>query len=572
MKKEKAGVLSLFIISMGMSPCCLSDTYSWISSAGGQFGNSSNWQPSGVPSRWDDIQFTLSGSYEVWLDQPYIHQTLLVDGPELALDLQGHSWRLEGRDDWNRTVTIGDQVSSRLLVSGGGVVSSAAVFLGWGNDIKSVLELAGENTEWIVNIDGNWDGLFAGGLGGLTKLRVNDSAVLRHGHGESGRFRENQTFIEIDGSNSEWYVGGWFGMSWEGKTDVFLKNGARAQFGVLEMGILAGSSAVINLTGPMEHETEILIENWWEHASLFIGRQGRGIINLTDSRLFCAGNIVLAEQAGSEGQLNLYGGSWANCRGWVSVGGDLDTGGGTALINLQSDPLNYRYSGLTAETHEDQSILVWPNGMIRMDGGVIELEYGYAAANPIVLKGGTLKGCGEIWGHVQNESGRVAVGTIGDWKALDIRYNYMQSESAVLQISIGGVDSYWQYGGLVLKGNEWGKYERASLDGMLEVELLDGFVPNASDEFVIIDAQEVEGQFANAADSGGIGRYVFEHGTFDVCYESNRVVLRNFRPEPYCPVFPHADLNKDCRVDLADLSRMASQWLDCGLQPQIYCY
>ncbi|HOK95697.1 MAG TPA: hypothetical protein PK052_01805 [Anaerohalosphaeraceae bacterium] len=565
---RNAAFISIFTLSMWMSVYCLSDTYIWTSSAGGQLGDPSNWLPFGIPGQQDDVRFTLAGSYGVWLDQPYTHQTLMVDGSELALDLRGHNWRFEGWDDRYRCVTIGDANASKLAVSGGGTVSSHAVFLGWGNDLETVLELAGENTEWIANIDGNWDGLFAGGVGGLARLRVYDNAVLKHGHGESGRFRGNQTVIEIEDPNSEWYVDGWFGMSWEGATDVFLKNGARAKFGMLEMAVLPGSSAVISLTG---RETELAIENWWDYVPLFIGRQGWGVVNMTDSRLFCSGNMVLAEQPGSAGQLNLYGSSWADCQGSAAVGGDLDSRGGTAMIHLQGDLWNGFYSTLTAAySYEGQSIVVWPKGTIRMDGGTITLEYG-DRANPVVLKGGILEGWGWIWGDVQNESGRVALGAIGDWKALDIGYNYTQNAAGVLKISIGGRDTYWQYGGLVLT-NGWGEYGRAYLDGMLEVELLYGFIPDPSDEFVIIDAQQVEGQFVNAAGAGGIGKYVFEQGTFDVWYESNRVVLRNFRTEPSCPAFPDADLNRDCRVDLADLSRMAAQWLDCGLQPLDYCY
>ena len=41
---------------------------------------------------------------------------------------------------------------------------------------------------------------------------------------------------------------------------------------------------------------------------------------------------------------------------------------------------------------------------------------------------------------------------------------------------------------------------------------------------------------------------------------------------PYCPATLSADLNKDCRVDIADFAEMAAQWLSCDLQPQTLCW
>lgn len=42
-------------------------------------------------------------------------------------------------------------------------------------------------------------------------------------------------------------------------------------------------------------------------------------------------------------------------------------------------------------------------------------------------------------------------------------------------------------------------------------------------------------------------------------------------PRPYCTQFVAADLNKDCRVNFADMAQIAAAWLDCYLEPASAC-
>ena len=42
-------------------------------------------------------------------------------------------------------------------------------------------------------------------------------------------------------------------------------------------------------------------------------------------------------------------------------------------------------------------------------------------------------------------------------------------------------------------------------------------------------------------------------------------------PEPYCSNYPTSDANLDCRVDLADMSMMTREWLECNLVPAEAC-
>lgn len=64
----------------------------------------------------------------------------------------------------------------------------------------------------------------------------------------------------------------------------------------------------------------------------------------------------------------------------------------------------------------------------------------------------------------------------------------------------------------------------ATLSGELVVVLLEGYIPDASDAFVILSAASVAGQFTNA-----IERVVFNEGSFAVTYNASTVVLSDFQ-------------------------------------------
>jgi len=41
--------------------------------------------------------------------------------------------------------------------------------------------------------------------------------------------------------------------------------------------------------------------------------------------------------------------------------------------------------------------------------------------------------------------------------------------------------------------------------------------------------------------------------------------------EPVCLKYPDSDINKDCKVDMFDLALLASEWLECNLEPSRFC-
>ena len=566
-KIMKNAAFFVVVVFLSLPLLSFADDYYWNDPAGGELGDPTKWNPTGPPDVDDYVSFAEPGSYTVWLDDDYNFGRMTVEGSDLTLDLNGYEYTLDTTDDYNRSVIIGNFGTGSVTVSGGGVYCHDMSMAWNGGDSVGRLSISGDGTFWQGHEPGgNWYGFFIGSAGDA-EVSVTDNALLKHGHGQCAILSDATAVFDVDRQDSEWFVSGFFEMSAFGKTTANVTNGARARMGLLKMATYRGSEATINVTG-VSHQTELAIENYWnDPVGLFIGGAGKGIINLTGSKLLHSGQTVIGEKGGGEGELNIYDGSWADCQGSMAVGGSMDEPGGRGLIYLFDDPQNGDYADLSCAPSEGESLVVWPDGTVRMEGGEITMEYGYDMANPIDLRGGTLEGRGLIHAHVNNYGGVVMPGALGDayddWKVLDISYDYTQDADATLKIPIMGTNSggwtYWNYGGLLVGG-------QATLDGMLDVDLWNDYVPDYWDEYVIVEAMSVSGRFINAP-----YLYIFEGGMFNVVYEPDRVILTYFESQPRCTEYPMADFNKDCIVNLVDLAMMASQWLQCNLEPADFC-
>jgi hypothetical protein len=562
--KLHAVILVCVFIALSAS-LCFAEDYQWNNSGGGIFGDPNNWIPMGVPgySEGDIARFLLPGAYTVTFDATYYNSAMRIDGSDVTFDLAGnpenHRYFLYMLGD--NSVVIGESGQGSLMINNGEVVSCQMTVGLYGDSVGS-LALSGPDARYTAFFDENWQGAIFGHFGDAT-VAITDNARLMHGHGTSAYDSESHAVIEVNDIDSEWYVDGQFEMSVYGNTLVDIRNGGMIRIGKLMMALESGSSAQINITG-QDHESELQLHANWEN-SLTIGKNGHAGIRVDGSKLWNQGSMTLAENQGGSGLLDIHEGSWVDCLGSVAVGGTLDNPGGLGQIKIIDDD---RTGGPGAEftptSAQGQSLVVWPLGIITMDGGVIEMENADSTANPFVLRGGTLEGSGMIWADVKNYGGLVAPKDDQDQKTLEIGHNYTQDSSGTLKITIGGPDIGSQYSTLQVNNPARGQ---VLLDGILEVEFENGYVPNYDDQFIIITATSVSGAFINAPT-----RYVCEKGSFEVYYNPDSVVLIHFTPEPSCPKHPMADINKDCTVDLADFAIFASEWLECNLVPDYYCW
>jgi T5SS/PEP-CTERM-associated repeat protein len=539
--------------------------FTWNNSAGGSFGTSTNWDPEGVPADGDVLHFTLAEPYTLTMDNYYLNDAFYVDGSNVTLDLNGYNYYLDLEYTTGPAAIIGDTTSSSLTVFGSFINSRDVVI---GNQTGSVgdLTLTGTGTIWSTSYDSEWHSVWIG-ENGNAYLQILDNSQFLFGSGFSGVDSASHAAIDVDGTDSELYVDGYFCMSNWGSTYVNITNGGLVEMGRMEMALQNGSSAYINIDGT-SHESELLLHANQEN-SLTLAKSGVAQITVRGSKVWNQGSMTIAEDIGSTGLLDIHEGSWVDCPNSVIVGGTFERSGGNGQINIIDDiPEDINGVNFTPTDEEGEFVKVWPNGTINMDHGVIEAEYGSDLANPIILEGGTLQGNGMIWANVINNGGIVAPSDTRLNKLIDIGYNYTQNSTGTLKIKIGGIEPIADYSHLRVT-NPGTNRGHVSLNGFLDVELVNGFVPNYYHTFIIIAAQSLTGTFSNAA-----SKLIFRDGSFDIIYDPtslNSVVLTHYSTEPTCPQFPPADYNKDCKVNFADFATFAEEWLQCNLVPASSC-
>jgi autotransporter-associated beta strand protein len=137
-------------------------------------------------------------------------------------------------------------------------------------------------------------------------------------------------------------------------------------------------------------------------------------------------------------------------------------------------------------------------GVTNINGGVLQVD-GSISSNTFVNHKGALAGAGTVYGNVTNYGGEVSPGDpLGVPGVLTVSNNYMQTPSASLVIEIAGTDP-GEVGVLNVLGN-------ANLNGALDPELVNGFVPEIGQSFTFMNYASFAGSFSH------IRNPVFDHG------------------------------------------------------------
>jgi hypothetical protein len=168
------------------------------------------------------------------------------------------------------------------------------------------------------------------------------------------------------------------------------------------------------------------------------------------------------------------------------------------------------------------------SGVIKISAGSI---FAMAPFKPYTQNGGTtivdgsLKAgliniqAGNVFGTNTLRSSVQSSGTItpGDSSTLTgllaITGAYTQNSTGNLNISIGGLTAGTQFGQLNVAST-------TTLNGTLNISLINGFVPNIGDTFDILNASSVTGTFTTAN-----GLCINSSESFTVTYNANDVVL-----------------------------------------------
>lgn len=182
---------------------------------------------------------------------------------------------------------------------------------------------------------------------------------------------------------------------------------------------------------------------------------------------------------------------------------------GSNNLTVGSNDLSTTFSGVIEDNGSSGSLIKIGTGTLdlkgastytgqtNINGGVLQVD-GSTSSNTFVNHKGALAGGGTVYGNVTNYGGDVSPGDpLGVPGVLNVS-NYTQTPSASLVIKIAGADA-GQASVLNVLGN-------ANLNGSLDPELVNGFVPDIDQSFTFLGYASVTGSFSH------IQHQVFDNG------------------------------------------------------------
>ncbi len=253
-----------------------------------------------------------------------------------------------------------------------------------------------------------------------------------------------------------------------------------------------------------------------------------GFLSVSDGASYTAntGNFDIA----ARGTLSIFGGSAA---GEVEINGPLNVEGNVLVQTAGGTPV---VPGGVLQV----------NAPVTIDGGSVSLSAGELSADSIALTnggsfsftGGTLR-VGIFNSSLTNGGGTLAPGDSAG--STTIVGDYLQQSGGALELEIGGTSMGTTYDFVQISGN-------AILNGDLLLGVIDGFIPDAADTFLVLSAGDLLGVFDNVADGqrldtfDGFGSFQVNYG-ISSAFDPDQIVLSDFQ------ITADADLDNDGDID-----------------------
>lgn len=227
-----------------------------------------------------------------------------------------------------------------------------------------------------------------------------------------------------------------------------------------------------------------------------------GTYEVTDSnQIYLPGNIItnaaniilsgpnptfgaIAPFAINSGSFTLQNGATFTTVGDLSNSGTMLVGPAVGANSASSLTITGNYNQTTGLTQIDGTLTLANGGSLNLSGGI-------------------LKGTGTIIGPILNTGGTLAPGDSPG--QLTLTGNYSQSSSSTLDVLLGGYTPGTNFSLLSITGS-------ATLAGIMEVDLINGFTPKIGDQFTFLTTtQGITGGFDTLASNNGLFTYTVDY-------------------------------------------------------------
>ena len=424
----------------------------------------------------------------------------------------------------NGNLVVGSGGMGTLMIAAGGSVSNQSAILGELTGSSGTVTVTGAGSTWTNS--GN--GVFDVGQFGTGALTIEAGGRVSNPNGFIGTFENSTGTATVSGAGSSWMNSAFFAVGHGGNGTLTIAAGGSVSSPRGFIGNGANSIGTVTVTG---------VDSTWANSDVFVvGFEGLAELMILSGGSVSSGNSWLAGATTSAATATVSGtGSNWTIVGRFAIGEafdpvELGPGGGTGTLNIQP--------GGTVSVAQDTAL--FPGGKLSLEGGTLDAaSVSFQGGGAFDFLGGTLH-VGTFNGSLTNHGGTLAPGHSAG--STTIVGNYTQKAGAKLELEIGGNSADF----VGITGN-------ANLGGQLQLAMLGGFLPGASDTFAVLNAAGgIFGVFTNVATgqrlttSDGNGSFLVQYGVGSP-FNQNQIVLSAFEA-----VLLPGDYNGNNVVDAAD--------------------
>ena len=422
-------------------------------------------------------------------------------------------------------VVVGDAGSGTVNQSGSATLSAGEIDIGRDVQGSGTYNLSDTASITLTTANGQSGTLYVA-VDGQGNFKQSDSSMVSAQSVSVGNNTGGVGEYDLSDSAQLTLTGGLYvGSSGQG---TFNQTGGTVTAGLLSIGNNSGGVGTYNLSG--------VSSNLQINGNAYVGADGSGtysqtggtanvtgdlVINNTGtpngSSLSISGNGALTASTVTNNDLLSISGSGELTASTVTNNDQFNFQGGTVTADVTNNGGMETNSGLTAALNGNLSnsstgtvdigsgSTVNVSNNVQNDGGSVTVEAGSKlSANVYNQSSGTTKIDGTLKAPSINNNGGLLEGTgslIGDLfnagtlkpgdlpGTITLTGDYMQSSTGTFQVDLGGT-SLADYGRLLVGGS-------ASLNGALDLELVNGFSVANGDVFNIMDFSGVSGDFTS---------------------------------------------------------------------------
>ncbi|MER9587011.1 autotransporter outer membrane beta-barrel domain-containing protein [Mesorhizobium sp. M0276] len=411
---------------------------------------------------------------------------------------------------WTNSGYLEVDGNGTLVITQGGTVTSSSGSVGSGPGTTGTATIDGVGSNWTVASS------LILGVAGDGVLAISNGGLVSDVNGLVGYYGGSSALATVDGSGSKWLNSGDLSVLSVGTVSV--TNGGEITDTNGKIGTNGGDIGTVKVDGTGS--------KWTNGANLYVGIDGAGTLTVAnDGAVTVAGNLLIADQAGSTGTVNIGGAAGAAATGaGILDSATLQFGLGTGALNFNHTDTNYAFdaaisglgtinqiAGNTNLTADSSSF----TGATNVSGGRLAVN-GSLANSLVTISGGILGGNGTVGGIVAQSGGIIAPGnSIG---TLNVAGNVDQAAGSTYQVeltSTGSSDFLHATGAATIDSG-----------ALIDVVKLDGAPYVAGTHYTVLQADSgITGTYTVTGDTGAaflglVDSYDANHVYLDVVQKS----------------------------------------------------